>query len=162
VSAPDDWRMLRAARLSALRDSPAAFASSFACESKWKKPAWQRLFDNATWVVARQDKQQVIGLAKSVVDPERTNARYIESAWVAPAHRRQGLFRRLLEDLARRESAAGVTDLSLWVLEDNHNAQRAYEALGFEPTGKRQFLLAFGKFEQQLRMGVERLLESQP
>ena len=28
----------------------------------------------------------------------------------------------------------------LWALEDNHAAQRAYQSLGFEPTGERQFL----------------------
>ena len=28
----------------------------------------------------------------------------------------------------------------LWVLEDNHVARRAYAALGFQPTGERQYL----------------------
>ena len=46
----------------------------------------------------------------------------------------------------------GVTELMLWVLEDNHDAQRAYQALGFEPTGERQFLPAFGQFERRLRL----------
>ena len=49
---------------------------------------------------------------------------------------------------------AGVTDLLLWVLEDNHDAQRAYEALGFEPTGERQFLPDLGRFERRLRLGI--------
>ena len=42
----------------------------------------------------------------------------------------------------------------LWVMEDNHDAQRAHEALGFEPTGDRQFLAAFGQFEQRLRRKI--------
>jgi RimJ/RimL family protein N-acetyltransferase len=40
------------------------------------------------------------------------------------------------------------------VLEDNHAAERAYRALGFEPTGDRQFLAAFGQFEQRLRRKI--------
>jgi RimJ/RimL family protein N-acetyltransferase len=54
----------------------------------------------------------------------------------------------------------GVSELLLWVLEDNHDAQRAYEALGFEPTGERQFLLPFGRFERRFRSDTKGLLES--
>jgi hypothetical protein len=42
----------------------------------------------------------------------------------------------------------------LWVLEDNHDAQHAYQALGFEPTGERQFLPALGQFERRLRREI--------
>jgi RimJ/RimL family protein N-acetyltransferase len=48
----------------------------------------------------------------------------------------------------------GITDLMLWVLEDNHAAQRAYQALGFESTGERQFLPAFGQYERRLQIGI--------
>jgi hypothetical protein len=34
----------------------------------------------------------------------------------------------------------GVRDLLLWVLEDNDEAQMAYEALWFKLTGERQLL----------------------
>jgi RimJ/RimL family protein N-acetyltransferase len=43
------------------------------------------------------------------------------------------------------------------VLEDNHGAQRAYETLGFEPTGERQFLPALGRFERRLSLGIRHL-----
>ena len=42
--------------------------------------------------------------------------------------------------LAEIDRQMGVTELMLWVLEDNHDAQRAYQALGFESTGERQYL----------------------
>jgi ribosomal protein S18 acetylase RimI-like enzyme len=54
----------------------------------------------------------------------------------------------------------GVTDLLLWVLEDNDDAQRVYEALGFKLTGERQFLKAAGRFEQRLKMSISHLLGS--
>jgi ribosomal protein S18 acetylase RimI-like enzyme len=155
---PVDWRVLRAARLQALLDSPHAFTSSYAHESRWGESEWWRMFDASTWVVAHE-ADRVIGLARSVREPGRPSARHVESAWVAPTHRRRGVFRALLQAVAEMERQMGAADLLLWVLEDNHDAQRAYEALGFEPTGERQFLPAFGRFERRLRLGARRLLD---
>jgi hypothetical protein len=42
----------------------------------------------------------------------------------------------------------------LWVLEDNHDAQRAFKALGFDPTGERQYLPALGQLERRLRLEI--------
>ena len=96
----------------------------------------------------------MIGLAKSVSEPGRPWTRYVESAWVAPTHRRRGVLRALLHKLADSDRRTEVTELMLWVLEDNHDAQHAYQALGFEPTGERQFLPAFGRFERRLRLAI--------
>jgi hypothetical protein len=56
--------------------------------------------------------------------------------------------------VAEVDAGIGVTDFMLWVLEDNHDAQNAYKALGFEPTGERQFLPPFGRFERRLRLDI--------
>jgi ribosomal protein S18 acetylase RimI-like enzyme len=157
--APADWRVLRAARLGALLDSPRAFASSYAHEYEWGELQWRQIFDAAICVVAREG-EKVIGLAKSVAEPWHPRMRHLESIWVAPTHRRRGVFRALLSHLAEMHQQTGVTDTMLWVLEDNYDAQQAYEALGFQPTGERQFLPAFGQFERRLRLGIKRLLDS--
>jgi ribosomal protein S18 acetylase RimI-like enzyme len=157
--APVDWPVLRAARLEALRDSPHAFMSSYNHESGWQEPDWRRMFNAARWIVARE-AENVIGLARSVGEPGRSWVRHLESIWVAPTHRQRGVFRALLHALAEMDRRMGVTDLMLWVLEDNHEAQRAYEALGFEPTGERQPLPDFGRFERRLRLDTRELLES--
>ena len=102
---PLDWRMLRAARLYALLDSPDAFTSSYADESTWSHLDWQRSLKAATWIVAR-DTQNVIGLAKSVSEPGRPASRHVESAWVAPAHRRRGVLRTVLHRLVQIKSIA--------------------------------------------------------
>jgi RimJ/RimL family protein N-acetyltransferase len=60
----------------------------------------------------------------------------------------------LLDALADMSHRMGVTELMLWVLDDNYAADRAYRALGFEPTGDRQFLPAFGQFERRLRTKI--------
>jgi ribosomal protein S18 acetylase RimI-like enzyme len=158
---PADWPVLRAARLGALLDSPRAFTSQYARESGWGELEWRRMFSAATWVVAHE-ADQVIGLARSVAEPSQPWIRHVESAWVAPTHRRCGVFRALLHTLAETERRMGVTDLMLWVLEDNFDAQRAYDALGFEPTGERQFLPAFGRFERRLMLVLDRLQDSEP
>ena len=93
---PTDWRTLRVTRLKALLDSPYAFTSSYARESEWSEKEWQRMFDAATWVVARET-ENVIGMARAVTEPERPEARHVESAWVAPQHRRRGVFRKMSE-----------------------------------------------------------------
>jgi GNAT superfamily N-acetyltransferase len=153
VSAPDDWRMLRLARLAALQDSPHAFASSHARESAWRDSKWQRLFKTSTWVVAREG-QDIIGLAKSVKRRWRPASRYVESVWVAPAHRRRGVLRALLYQLVETCRPTGVTELLLWVLVDNQAAHNAYLALGFVPTGKPHRLRSVGRFEQRFRLEI--------
>jgi RimJ/RimL family protein N-acetyltransferase len=60
----------------------------------------------------------------------------------------------LLHGLAEIDRQMGVTELMLWVLEDNQDAQRAYQVLGFESTGDRQFLPSLGQFELRLRLEI--------
>jgi ribosomal protein S18 acetylase RimI-like enzyme len=150
---PADWRVLKAARLQALRESPHAFMSSYDRETRLSELEWRRMFHGATWIVARE-ADQVIGLARSVAEPAQSCVRHVESIWVARTHRRRGVFRALLSTVAEMESRTGVAELLLWVMEDNHDAQRAYETLGFQPTGERQFLPDFGRFERRFRLRI--------
>jgi ribosomal protein S18 acetylase RimI-like enzyme len=155
---PVDWSVLRASRLQALLNSPHAFTSTYALESRWSEPEWRRLFNSAMWIVAR-DAHKVVGLARSVGEKGRPT-RHVESIWVAPTHRRRGVLRALLDAIADAEGGNGATDLLLWVLEDNYTAQHAYQTLGFEPTGERQFLRALRRFERHLQLGISRVRDS--
>jgi GNAT superfamily N-acetyltransferase len=149
---PDDWRVLRDVRLEALLDSPHAFTSNYAQESEWAEPEWRAAFAAATWMVA-YEAGRVIALAKSIEELERPFGRHLESIWVAPTHRKRGVFRALLDEIAAKERRDGVTDLLLWVLDDNHDALAAYLALGFEPTGECQPLPA-GQQERRLKLSI--------
>lgn len=147
--APEEWYLLRTTRLGALRDSPDAFASSYAVEADWDNGQWQRLLADATWVVAIETGT-AIGIA-SVVD--RYDGRHVESIWVAPTHRRRGVFRALLRALVDHKRANRAYDLLLWVMEDNDEARRAYRRLGFTPTGERQ-RLSGDRYELRLCLRV--------
>jgi GNAT superfamily N-acetyltransferase len=155
VLTPVDWPLLKAARLDALQDSPDAFMSRYELEWTWDESEWRRSIETTTWIVAREE-ERVVGLARSVVEPRQPWARFLESIWVDPARRRNGVFRALLHKLAEVERHLGVTELLLWVLDDNHTARHAYEAAGFTPTGKRQFLPEIARFEVQLKLTIRR------
>jgi GNAT superfamily N-acetyltransferase len=154
-----DWPLLRAARLSALLDSPQAFASTYDDESRWGEADWRQVLDGAIWITA-QEAENVVGLAKSVAAPDQDSVRYLESIWVAQKHRRHGVFRALLRHLAGLHHGMGVTDLMLWVLADNHTAELAYKSLGFEPTGECQIHSSCGKLERQLRVSMKKILDA--
>jgi GNAT superfamily N-acetyltransferase len=60
---------------------------------------------------------------------------WIQSVYVEPEHRRQGVYallHRYVRELARR--AGDVVGLRLYVERDNERARRVYERLGMRPT----------------------------
>lgn len=149
-----EWSMLRAARLDALRDSPAAYTSTYTREASLGEDQWRQRFDSAHWVVAL-DGGEVIGLAGLVGGTMHGDDRYIESTWVAPTHRRRGVLRSLLDRLVEIGRADHRDSLFLWVVGDNHVAQRAYGELGFVSTGEEQPLgQGTGRTERRLRLDV--------
>lgn len=73
---------------------------------------------------------------------------WLQSVYVAPEYRKQGLFRRLFETL--RDAAAAdpaVVALRLYVEEHNHQARDTYRRLGLRDAG-------YHVMEQMLRRGV--------
>ncbi len=60
---------------------------------------------------------------------------WIQSVYVHPAFRRQGIFRRLYHHVLRQAKNAGsVCGLRLYVEKENHRAQLTYEGLGMQKT----------------------------
>jgi L-amino acid N-acyltransferase YncA len=156
---PAHWRTLRDVRLAALQDSPDAFTSHYALERRWTETEWLQTFKNSTWMVAHTE-EEVAGLARSVQEPWLPRVRNLESIWVAPIYRHRGVCGDLVRALARRERWRGATQLLLWVLDGNHEALRAYAALGFCRMGEPQYLEAFDRWEQ--RLGVQISFLTQP
>ncbi len=152
-----DWRLLRATRLRALLDSPRAFHAQYRTELAWDERQWRQRLEAFTWVVAREvavsGRAEVVGVAALADEAQEPAARHLESVWVAPAHRRRGVLRTLLDALAAVARQNGVTTLLLWVMEDNRAALLAYARLGFEPTHESQ-PIGIGRREVRLRRAV--------
>jgi ribosomal protein S18 acetylase RimI-like enzyme len=103
-------------------------------------------------VVARRGlAQDVVGIA-CVVEPEE-DVPHVESAWVDPSARGQGVLRQMMEILEGGLRTRGIAVLWLWVFDHNHGAWQAYQNLGFRPTGEAQpFYLDRGQRSGERRM----------
>jgi ribosomal protein S18 acetylase RimI-like enzyme len=64
----------------------------------------------------------------------------IYACYVQPEWWGRGVGRLLMTHAVTALAEAGLHDVTLWVLEDNHRARRFYEACGFQPDGTRQLL----------------------
>lgn len=65
---------------------------------------------------------------------------WIQSVYVAPAHRRKGVYRALYAHvLSLASQQADVCGLRLYVERENTNAQRTYEFLGMADSGYRMY-----------------------
>ncbi len=69
---------------------------------------------------------------------------WIQSVYVPPAHRRQGVFAALYRRVEQQaRDTAGVVGLRLYVERENENAQRTYRALGMADAGYHLFEAEF-------------------
>jgi ribosomal protein S18 acetylase RimI-like enzyme len=69
---------------------------------------------------------------------------WIQSVYVMPAQRRQGVFAALYRHVeAQARATAGVIGLRLYVEKENEAAQRTYASLGMDDAGYRMFEQSF-------------------
>jgi len=71
--------------------------------------------------------------------------------YVDPLMKRTGVGRALAAFCETEARARGKSEITLLVLRDNAPARAFYEALGFAPDGKEQFLDALGAVETRYR-----------
>ena len=72
------------------------------------------------------------------------NLWWIQSVYVVPSSRRQGIFRALYEDVeSLAQGAPDVRGIRLYVEMDNRNAQAVYQELGMSETAYRVFETMF-------------------
>jgi ribosomal protein S18 acetylase RimI-like enzyme len=132
--------VFKATRLRALQDTPSAFGATYAKES---------LLTNADWITRAAkwngqkgvlylalDGSNACGMAGSFLDEADATRAYLISMWTAPAHRRQGLGRLLVDEIFRWGRRCGVRTMLLMVTSNNHRAIAFYERLGFTLTGR--------------------------
>ena len=132
-----DWELVRDVRLAALRDSPDAFASTYAREAAYTEQRWRGWFSDqfAMFLADLPDRAEPAGLA-GVFD--RDGGASLVSMWVRPDARGRGVGEALVDATAGWARARGRDTMYLWVAEANEPARRLYERYGFTATGERQ------------------------
>jgi ribosomal protein S18 acetylase RimI-like enzyme len=127
-------------RLRALQDTPTAFSSTYAQESRLSDAEW--VARAAQWSNAdaaaylAMDGGIPCGIAAGFIDNDDPTRAYLASMWVAAAYRRSGVGRRLVEAILSWASARRMRTLLLTVTSNNHAAIGFYERLGFMVTGR--------------------------
>jgi ribosomal protein S18 acetylase RimI-like enzyme len=136
----EEWEIYRDIRLTALRDAPSAFGSTYAGEVTFTEQDWLRRITGSCCLFAHlpevQDRRPV-GLGGGY--QETPGVAELVSMWVDPRARGRRVGEALIAavaDWARAETEAKT--LHLWVTESNKSAIRLYERYGFKPTGERQ------------------------
>ena len=137
---PDEWERLRALRLAALADAPAAFGSTLAEEAAFPEPVWQERAVSGSSGVHRvtlvaEAEDQWLGLVtgdRRPVGSGGTDA-WVIGMWSHPDARGRGVARALLSGVATWARERGADALHLHVTETNEPAIRLYQRLGFRP-----------------------------
>ncbi len=139
-AAAHEWPIYRDARLSALRDAPEAFGSTFAAEAGRTDEAWAAHVAAAAasqndQLLLAFDQQQPCGLVwckRSGTEPALAD---IYQMWVAPGSRAKGAGQALLRAALDWARGAGVQRVRLGVTAADSPAMRLYQRHGFRAAG---------------------------
>jgi ribosomal protein S18 acetylase RimI-like enzyme len=126
-------------RLRALWDSPTAFSSTYAEESKLTDADW--LNRAAQWSGANSvgylamNGSGAVGIAAGILDQNEPLRAELVSMWIAPPHRRLGIGRMLVDAVLTWARGRNVLNLCLMVTSNNDHARQFYQSVGFTLTG---------------------------
>jgi ribosomal protein S18 acetylase RimI-like enzyme len=132
---PEEWHLLRKVRLAALADSPGAFGQGYEDAARQPEAEWKASARAASagerraWFIAEDANGDAVGVVQGRRRPPDDCLLF--SMWVAPASRRQGTGRALVEAIAEWGREWGARRVVLWVISGNDGALRFYERIGF-------------------------------
>jgi RimJ/RimL family protein N-acetyltransferase len=144
---------LRDIRLTALRESPQAFLSTYGRERVYEDYHWRAEFDRGDWNIGFCAGEPISLLGVTRDDETPADACYLEYLWVAPRYRRLGVALRMIKVILDRLSEAGVRTVFLWVLDGNDIAIQVYERAGFVRTNHSQPARP-GRTEERLQLDL--------
>jgi ribosomal protein S18 acetylase RimI-like enzyme len=135
---PDDWKIYRDLRLTALTNDALAYGSTVERERQFGEADFRaRLEQRAMFAACVGDHD--VGLVGGV-DFDQSGVADLISMWVAPEARRQGIGDALVRTVLDWARDQGFDQVELWVTEGNDSAERLYARHGFTRTGERQHI----------------------
>lgn len=132
--------LYKSTRLAALQDTPTAFGSTYAKESKLTDHDWIKRVGQ--WNGARSiallamDDNKPCGIAAGFFEQSDPSAATLVSMWVAPTHRKRGVGKLLVDAIFNWVVESNGRCLNLLVTNNNETAIQFYTSLGFKMTGK--------------------------
>lgn len=142
---PGEGPLLRDVRLRALLTDPDAFGSSYERDAShggdhWEERATGAAAGNEQFIALAEDDGRVVGMVGAYTPDEASRTRHLVSTWVVPEARGRGLGSELVGAVVEWARAAGASEVTLWVVDENRPAMALYEGVGFVPTGDKQRL----------------------
>ena len=136
----DNLAVFREVRLCGLQESPSAFGSTYAREREFTEEDWKARLQrwngiNGVGLLA-VDEGVACGMAGALLDEGDARNAQLVSMWTAPAYRRKGIGRVLVDGVVQWAVKRGVRVLRLMVTSKNEAAIGFYEELGFTRTGR--------------------------
>ena len=132
--------VFRDTRLRALQDTPTAFGSTYAHETRLTDEAWLARADhwngNESVAFLALDCGKPCGLIGCFLDREDTSCAHLVSMWVSASHRRRGVGRALVRSVLDWARGKPARDMFLTVTSNNDSAILFYQALRFSLTGR--------------------------
>jgi ribosomal protein S18 acetylase RimI-like enzyme len=140
--AREEWLTLRDIRLSALRESPHAFLSTYEREKSFSERRWLAEFGRGHWAIGILHGTPISLLGATREPGTPADKCYLEYLWVTPECRRSGVASSMLAAVLDHVQALGVRTVFLWVLDGNDAAVCLYKRAGFVSNNYRQPLEA--------------------
>ena len=130
----DDWRELRAIRLEALADTPAAYGSTLEECSTWSDQQWMNTALNRLFYLAEREGN-VVGMVSGGLNDAHPGTRWLYGMYVTPSARGTDTAARLVDTVCEWARDEGVHEVYLHVTSVVARARAFYEKVGFRPTG---------------------------
>jgi ribosomal protein S18 acetylase RimI-like enzyme len=137
-----DGPVVRSVRLRSLATDPSSFASTHAREAAFAEDEWTEWAagdasgeEKSTLLAVRAGEP--VGLVAAYRDAEQESLFHVVAMWVAPEARREGIGRRLLEEIEAWISSSGGTWAHLSVSDQALPALHLCDAAGYRLDGER-------------------------
>lgn len=133
--------LIRSVRLRSLATDPSSFASTYAREAAFAEDEWTewaaRDASGKEMTTLFAMRREPVGLVAAYRDEAQQDLFHVIAMWVAPEARREGIGRRLLEEIEEWIASSGGTCVQLSVADQALAASHLYAAAGYRPDGER-------------------------